>query len=209
MAMNNSNVDSYLNDGCGRCDKYQTPECKVHLWTDVLTALREVMRESGLTEEMKWGQPCYTLDGKNVVMMSTFRDYSFLSFFKGILLTDDDGVLELAGPNGRIARVLKFTAVDQVTKQREQIAKFVQQAIELERSGQKLPPGEGPEALPEELEERLDGDPMLRDAFDALTPGRQRSYVIHVSGAKASETRERRIDKCIPKILLGKGFNDR
>ncbi len=207
--MNNSSVDAYLLDGCGRCEHYQTPNCKVHLWTDALMALRALVLESGLAEEMKWGSPCYTLDGKNVLMIASFREYCCLSFFKGVLITDDNGLLQSPGPNSRHARLLKFTSVDEVTKHRESIVRLINQAVEVERSGQKVTTGDEPAALPAELEERLEGDAMLRDAFDALTPGRQRSYIIHISGAKQSETRERRVEQCVPKILIGKGFHDR
>ena len=208
-AINNTSVDSFLADGCGRCDRFQTPECKVHTWTAGLVALRDLLRSTDLTEEMKWGSPCYTLNGKNVVMITAFNDSFALSFHKGVLLTDPDGVLERPGPNSHAGRLLRFTSTDEVGPRRELAARFVQQAIELERSGAEVPARTKTEAMPPELRELLDTDGQVQAAFEALTPGRQRSYVLHVSGAKQSTTRSARAARCVPKILSGKGFNER
>lgn len=207
--MNNTSVDSYLRDGCGRCEHYRTPECKVHRWTDGLEALRELLLESGLVEEMKWGSPCYTLNGKNVVMLVSRREYCALSFFKGAALADGDGVLVSPGPNSRFARLLTFRSLEEVMERRLQAARLVQQAIELERAGTKVTPSDAPEPVPVELEQRLAADPELRRAFESLTPGRQRSHILYIAGAKQSETREKRIERCVPKIAAGKGFNER
>jgi uncharacterized protein YdeI (YjbR/CyaY-like superfamily) len=206
--MNTTGVDSYLRDGCGRCEHYQTPACKVLLWTEALVALRTLVRASGLEETMKWGSPCYTLDGKNVVMLVSFRESCGLSFFKGAALTDDDGILESAGPNSRHAGFVKCRSLADVTSRRTQIERLLTQAIALERAGVKIAKAP-PEPVPDELARRLAADPGLRAAFEALTPGRRRSHVLHVSGAKQSETRERRVEKCVPDILAGRGFNER
>ncbi len=206
--MNTGTVDSYLQDGCGRCDHYQTPQCKVHLWTPGLVALREVALASGLVETMKWGSPCYTLDGKNVAMLLAFRESFGFSFFKGAAMSDPEGVLESAGPNSNHGRYLKFRAVDEVNARRAQAAAYLDQAIALERAGVKTAPASRPD-VPAELEARLAADPALRAAYDALTPGRQRSHILHVSGAKATETRARRAEACAAVILAGKGFNER
>ncbi len=206
--MNTGTVDSYLQDGCGRCDHYQTPQCKVHLWTPGLVALREVALASGLVETMKWGSPCYTLDGKNVAMLLAFRESFGFSFFKGAAMSDPEGVLESAGPNSNHGRYLKFRAVDEVNARRAQAAAYLDQAIALERAGVKTAPAARPD-VPAELEARLAADPALRAAYDALTPGRQRSHILHVSGAKATETRARRAEACAAVILAGKGFNER
>ncbi len=206
--MNTGTVDSYLQDGCGRCDHYQTPQCKVHLWTPGLVALREVALASGLVETMKWGSPCYTLDGKNVAMLLAFRESFGFSFFKGAAMSDPEGVLESAGPNSNHGRYLKFRAVDEVNARRAQAAAYLDQAIALERAGVKTAPAARPD-VPAELEARLAADPALRAAYDALTPGRQRSHILHVSGAKATETRARRAEACAAIILAGKGFNER
>lgn len=207
--MNNSSVDSYLKDGCGRCNLFQTPQCKVLLWTDTLLTLREILNESELEETMKWGSPCYTLNGKNVIMLGSFRDACVLSFLKGSILEDPDGVLELPGPNSRIARIMKFQSLDEALERRPQIVSLVQKAIEAERLGLKVVTDNTDDPLPLELEERLDVDMELKEAFEALTPGRKRSFAIYVSGAKHTDTRKTRVERCIPKILEGKGFNER
>lgn len=207
--MNNSSVDSYLSEGCGRCEHFQTPHCKVHLWTDALRKLRELVLESGLEEEMKWGSPCYTLGGKNVVMLASTRHYCAISFLKGGAIKDEEGLLEKPGPNSRIARMVKFTSAQEVDDRRQHIVGFLKTAIELEKSGTKVELDHAPEPLPEELEERLEADLELKEAFEALTPGRRRSFVIFVSGAKQAATRHSRVEKCIPKIYSGKGYNER
>lgn len=207
--MNNTSVDSYLAEGCGRCDRFRMPSCKVHTWAEALAALRDLLRTSALTEEVKWGQPCYTLGGKNVVMIAAFDDSCALSFFKGILLTDPDGLLERPGPNSHAGRLFRFTSVEEVAARRALAAQFVEEAIALERSGARVPTRERSEPMPDELQEALDAHPRVQAAFDALTPGRRRSYVLHVSGAKQSKTRAARAERCIPKILAGKGFHER
>jgi len=204
-----TDVDAYFRDGCGRCEKYKTPECKVHLWTKPLAALRELLLSSGLEEELKWGSPTYTHNGKNVVMLVSFRDACALSFLKGAMLSDDDGLLESAGPNSRHVRQLRFRTSLDVRTRRKAIQGFLAEAIKLERLGVKVEKKVDAEPVPEELERRLMGDPSLRRAFEALTPGRRRSHVLHISGAKQSETRERRVEKCVPEILAGRGFNER
>jgi len=158
---------------------------------------------------MKWGCPCYTLDGKNVVMLTALRDRCGLSFFEGALLTDAHGLLERPGPNTRAARELPITSLDQVHAHREAIRAFLAQAIALEKQGAKVAVDAEPEPIPEELEARLAADAALRAAFDALTPGRQRSHILYVGGAKKPQTRVARAERCAAKILEGKGFNER
>lgn len=205
--MNNTSVESYLAEGCGRCEHYQTPQCKVHLWIEELLALREILRSSDLEETMKWGSPCYTFDGKNVAMMGSFRDYCSISFFKGVLLEDPEGVLEAPGPNSRHARLLKFRSLEDVERLASQALNFLNQAVEIQKKGLKVDAAEA-EPLPDELEARLLSEDGLWEAYEALTPGRQRSFILHVSGAKNPETRVRRAEKCVPKIWAGKGFNE-
>jgi uncharacterized protein YdeI (YjbR/CyaY-like superfamily) len=207
--INRTGVDAYLNDGCGRCEHYQTPACKVHLWTGELVALRTMLRATELSEEMKWGSPCYTLNGKNVVMIAAFREACALSFFKGAALVDDDGILEAAGPNSRIARLVKFRSPADVQARRAAVEKLVQQAIALERAGTKVDMPAAAEPVPDELQARFDVDPALQQAFVALTPGRRRSHILHIAGAKQAETRARRVDRCATDILAGRGFNER
>ncbi len=207
--MNDASVDSYLQDGCGRCDRYQTAECKVHRWTEALKLLRELVSESGLTEEMKWGSPCYTLNGKNVVAIASLNDFCALSFFKGAILKDELGVLEAPGPNSRHVRYLKFTSAEDVEARREVAVALIARAIQAERSGKKVAPPPAAEPMPDELQARLEADPALAAAFEALTPGRRRSHILYVSGAKQSKTRQDRAGRCRPKILAGKGYNER
>ncbi|MFZ5440094.1 MAG: YdeI/OmpD-associated family protein [Myxococcota bacterium] len=208
--MNTTSVDAYLRDGCGRCDKYQTPACKVHLWTKPLEALRALVKATGLVEEMKWGSPCYTLGGKNVVMLVSLKEYCAIQFFKGSLLEDPEALLESPGPNSQHVRLLKLRSAADITKHRAAVKRFLAQAIELEGAGVtvKKKPAASLE-LPEELARRLAAEPALGKAFEALTPGRQRSHVLHIAGAKQPETRERRVDRCAEDILAGRGFNER
>lgn len=207
--MNTTSVDAYLADGCGRCDLYQTPSCKVLRWTDILVALRALVNTTGLTEEMKWGSPCYTLDGANVLMVSALKEAACVSFFKGTLLSDTAGILESPGPNSQAYRLIKFTSLAELDAHREATIALVTQAIALERAGAKVTFAKAPEPVPAELQAILDADPALAAAFAALTPGRQRSHVIHVSGAKTTAARTSRAGKCAEKIREGKGFLDR
>jgi uncharacterized protein YdeI (YjbR/CyaY-like superfamily) len=207
--VNRESVDAYLRDGCGRCEHYRTAACKVLRWTDLLKALRALVLASGLTEEMKWGSPCYTLDGRNVAMVVSFKDCCALQFFKGAALVGDEGLLESPGPNSRFARFLKFRSFDEFVARRDAAQRLLAQAIELERAGTKVVPSPEPEPMPEELARRLGADEPLRHAFEALTPGRRRSHILHISGAKQTGTRERRVERCAEEILQGRGFNER
>lgn len=207
--MNTTDVDAYLRDGCGRCEHYQTPSCKVLLWTRPLVKLRELVLASGLEEAMKWGSPTYTLAGKNVLMIASYREHCALQFFKGALLTDAGGLLESPGPNSKHVRLIKFRSVADVESRTPLIQRLIKQAISLEASGAKVEVTVDSEPRPEELVRRLASDKVLRAAFEALTPGRRRSHVLHISSAKQAETRERRVDRCVVDILAGRGFNER
>ena len=177
-------------------------------WPKEVAALREVLLGCGLGEAIKWGKPCYMHDGTNIVLVQEFKDFVALMFFKGALLDDPDGVLEDQGPNTRSARRMCFTSVDEVTRSAGTIEAYVAQAIEAEQSGAEV--GPPPELeLVDELQDRLDEDPALAEAFHALTPGRQRGYNLHIAGAKQSKTRIARIEKHAPRILQGKGLHDR
>ena len=209
QTMNTTSADAYLQDGCGRCDRYRTPDCKVHLWTEPLQALRALLLATELTEEMKWGSPCYTLGGENVAMLTAFKERCALSFFQGALLSDAEGLLQAPGPNSRSVRLLPFTSAEQVHERRSSIGRFIDEATELRRSGARVAFHPTPEPIPEELRARLDADPEAAAAFEALTPGRRRSYALHVGGAMKSATRAARAERCVPRILSGKGFNER
>ena len=178
------------------------------LWPDEITALRPVLLGTGLTEELKWRSPCYSHDGKNIVIVQEMNDHLALMFFKGALLADPDGVLVDQGPNSRSARRIEFTSVDDVTRLAGTVAAYIDEAVKVEELGLKV--GPPPDlVLVEELQNRLDADPALKAAFEELTPGRRREYNLHISGAKQAKTREARIDKHAPKILEGKGLRDR
>ena len=205
----NPQVDTYLTKGCGRCDLYDTPHCKVNTWRDELIALRSILLGRDLEEEVKWKQPCYTYNGKNVAMISALKNYASLSFFKGSLLTDPQGVLVKPGKNSQAARLIRFTSAEDVHKQAEIIQSLVTQAIEVEKSGKRVQFKKNPEPMPIELRATLNADPALKAAFDGLTPGRQRGYILYFSAPKQSRTRYARIEKHRARILVGKGFHDR
>ncbi|MCB1305247.1 MAG: YdeI/OmpD-associated family protein [Leptospiraceae bacterium] len=202
-------VDDYLEIGCGRCKFGGTPDCKVHSWQAQLKSLRKIALESGLQEEIKWGVPCYTLDGQNVFTVAAFKDYCSVSFFKGALLKDPSSLLTKPGEDSQATRQLRVTDLAGIKKIQKQIKGFMKQAIELERSGKKIDFKAKDELVyPEELLAILKKDKELESAFEALTPGRKRSYILHIGGAKQSETRRSRVEKCRAKILAGKGFNE-
>lgn len=178
-------------------------------WQAEFAALREIILSSDLSEELKWGQPCYTLDGQNVVLMHGFKDYCALLFFKGALMKDPKSILVQQTENVQAARQVRFTSLDQITKLEKTLKSYVKNAIELEQSGAKVAFKKTAEfSFPEELERKMDEIPALRTAFEELTPGRQRGYLLHFSSAKQAKTRESRIDKCVQRILTGKGLDD-
>ncbi len=204
----NKSADNFFINGCGRCSLGGTPACKIHLWEQELDLLRQLILDSGLTEECKWGFPCYTYQSKNVVMLTAFKAYCGISFFKGSLLKDDANLLRKPGPNAHVARLFKFTSVHEIVQIEEAIRNYLKEAIDIEKSGKKTPPREATESIPEELEQQFEEDPIFREAFEALTPGRQRGYLIHFSQPKQSKTRTSRIEKSVPFILKGIGLND-
>ena len=208
MSFPNPLVDQFLVEGCMRCSLGATPACKVLLWTDILEFLRQLILETELQEERKWGVPTYTINGKNVVMLGVFKDSCVLSFIKGQFLPDPKGLLALPGPNSREGRILRFTQLNQAMELENDIRHFLQEAIQMERSGKKSETAPPPQVLPDELMQIFAEHAGLESAFFALTPGRQRGYLIHFSGAKQSPTRLSRIENCIPKIFEGKGMMD-
>ena len=204
----NPEVDKYLIDGCMRCKFGGTPECKVNNWQEELKALRMIVQDCGLTEELKWGVPCYTFQQSNVLIVSALKEYCAISFFKGVLLTDTHGILQKPGENSQSARVIKFTNVREIVEVEPILKTHIYEAIEVERANLKVKFKKNPEPIPEEFQQRLYEDPALKAAFESLTPGRQRGYILHFSQPKQSKTRESRIEKCIPKIFEGIGLND-
>jgi len=203
----NSNVDSYLEEGCGRCDLYQTPECKVHTWKAELPELRRIILSCGLKEEVKWGVPCYMVDGKNVFLLSAFKHFASINFFKGSLLDDPQGLLVKPGEHSQAGRFLKVTSADEVLAKEDAIRALILDAVQSEKEGKEVQ-FKTEHEVPEELQARLESDPLYREHFEALTPGRKRSYYIYIGGAKQSKTREARVEKCFEKIRMGKGWNE-
>ncbi|WP_442511118.1 DUF1801 domain-containing protein [Novipirellula sp. SH528] len=178
-------------------------------WQEELQALRTIVLDCQLTEEVKWRVPCYTFQGKNVLLVSSLKEYCALSFVKGALLKDTDNILCQPGENTRAARLIRFTNVGEIVDLEPVLKSYVHEAIELEKAGVKVDFQENRALeIPGELQAKFDERPAFKTALDALTPGRQRGYVLHFSSAKQSKTRVSRIESCVQKILDGKGIND-
>lgn len=178
-------------------------------WQKEYRELRKIALDCGLTEELKWGQPCYTLNGKNIVLIHGFKDYCAYLFHKGVLLSDTTSILIQQTENVQSARQVRFSDVKEIVKLSPTLKAYIHEAIEVEKAGLKVALKKTKEyPVPGELQEKLDNDPEFKAAFEALTPGRQRGYYLHFSQPKQSKTRTSRIEKCIPKIFEGKGYND-
>lgn len=177
-------------------------------WPDEITRIRPLLLDCGLDEQIKWGKPCYCLDDANIVLLQEFSEHLALMFFKGVLLDDPDEVLHAQGPNTHGPKRMRFTSVADVEELADTITAYVREAIAHEQAGTELPERPDEELAPE-LVERLAAHDDLAEAFYNLTPGRQREYNLHISGAKQATTRESRIDKITPRILAGKGLRDR
>jgi uncharacterized protein YdeI (YjbR/CyaY-like superfamily) len=205
----NPKVDLYITNGCGRCKYYSTAKCKVRNWQEELETLRQIAIDSGLTEELKWGVPCYTFNDTNIAMVSAFKDYCSLSFFKGALLKDTNNLLVKTSESMQSARFIKFTCSKEITEKSLILKSYIFQAIELEKAGLKVDFKKNLEPAPEELLAKFDENPALKKAFYALTTGRQRGYIIYFSQPKQSNTRVIRIEKYMQKIMNGEGLNDK
>lgn len=207
--MTGSEADIFFMEGCGRCALGGTPACKVHAWHDELALLREILLQSGLTETRKWGVACYMHGKHNVALLGALKACATLSFFKGALMHDPENLLHKPGENSQAVRYMKFTAAGQVKEQAGHIANYLKEAIKIEESGQKvvfMQPEE--QDMCEELAQALRDDAEMASAFQKLTPGRQRGYMLFFSGAKQAKTRMERIAKCRDRILQGKGMQD-
>ncbi|WP_250461011.1 YdeI/OmpD-associated family protein [Microbulbifer litoralis] len=179
-------------------------------WQKEYESLRRIALDSPLSEHLKWGKPCYSLDGKNVFLMHGFKDYCALLFMKGALLEDPDGILVAQTENTQSARQIRFTSSRQIEKMAPALKSYINQAIQVEKSGLTVDFKKTEDFnVPEEFQKKMKEDPELKSAFEALTPGRQRGYLLHFSAAKQSSTRTSRVEKCRQKILDGKGLNDR
>jgi len=192
-----------------RNPKADTYIAKLDAWRAELAKLREIAFSSPLAEDFKWGHPCYTLDGKNVVLIHGFKDYCALLFMKGALMRDPAGILIQQTENVQSGRQIRFTSLGQIAGMENVIKAYLQDAIEIEKAGLQVEKKTTADfEMPEEFQARLAGHPTLKSAFEALTPGRQRGYLLHFAGAKQSKTREARIEKHLPRILEGKGLDD-
>jgi uncharacterized protein YdeI (YjbR/CyaY-like superfamily) len=192
MKKMNPKVDGYLR--------------KAKKWQEEMTKLRRISLDSGLTEELKWGKPCYTFQKSNIVIIQGFKEFCALLFCKGALLRDPNGILKKFG--WQAARRIPFTNVLEIDEMEPILKAYICEAIDAEKAGLKVRLKKKPEPIPEELQDKLDEIPVLKAAFDGLTPGRQRGYILYFSAAKQSKTRASRVKKCMPQILKGKGLND-
>ncbi|HEX9151246.1 MAG TPA: YdeI family protein [Flavobacterium sp.] len=191
----NSKVDVYLG--------------KIEKWREEVEQLRRILLDCQLTEELKWGVPCYTFQKSNIVLIHVFKEYCALLFFKGALLKDTNGILVQQTDNTQAARQIRFTGVREIVEMESVIKAYIYEAIEVEKAGLKVDFKKTEEfVIPEEFQNKLKEIPALKTAFDTLTPGRQRAYILHFSAPKQSKTRESRVEKWMPQILNGKGLND-
>jgi len=196
MKSMNPKVDFYFR----KADKLQ----------EEITKLRMIVLDCGLTEELKWGVPCYTFQKSNIVLIHVFKEYCALLFFKGALLKDAKGILVQQTENVQAARQIRFTNVREIVKMKPVLKAYIYEAIEVEKAGLKVDFKKTTEfKIPEEFQNKLDEIPTLKTAFDALTLGRQRAYILYFSAPKQSTTRESRVEKCMRQILNGKGLNDK
>lgn len=191
-----------------RCKYGGTPNCKVNNWKKELETLRNIMLKSGLTEDLKWGVPCYTLNNKNIVIINAFKEYTCLAFFKGALLKDEKKILIKQGENSQSTRIIKFTNAQQITELEKTIKLYLQEAIEIEKSGKKVDAQNNHVPIPVELTDEFKKDSDFKNAFQNLNSGRQKGYIIYFSQPKNSATKLARIEKCKSDILNGIGLND-
>jgi uncharacterized protein YdeI (YjbR/CyaY-like superfamily) len=183
---------------------------KTKKWQEEFEKLRMIVLDCGLTEDLKWGVPCYRFQKANIVLIHGFKEYCALLFFKGVLLNDPNGILIQQTKNVQSGRQIRFTNVQEIVKMAPILKAYIYEAIEVEKAGLKVNFKKTAEfKIPEEFQKKLNKAPALKTAFKALTPGRQRAYIFHFSAPKQSKTRESRVEKYIPQILNGKGLDDR
>ncbi len=182
---------------------------KAEKWQEALEQLRKIVLECELTEELKWGVPCYTFQKSNIVLIHDFKEYCALLFMKGALLDNSKGLLIQQTENVQAARQIRFTNLREIVDNKAILKAYIYEAIEVEKAGLKVELKKTTEySIPEEFQQKLDESPNLKTAFEALTPGRQRAYLLHFAQPKQAKTREARVEKCIPQIMDGKGLND-
>lgn len=182
---------------------------KAKKWQEEFEKLRMIILDCQLTEELKWGKPCYTFEGKNIVILQGFKEYCALAFFKGVLLKDAKGILISPTENVQEGRQIRFTNAQEIVEMEPSLKAYIYEAIEVEKVGLKVILKKTSDfTIPEEFQKKLDEIPALKTAFEALTPGRQRGYIFYFTQPKQSKTRESRVEKCMQQILNGKGLND-
>ncbi len=191
----------------------QNPKVDVYFksvkkWYDELQMLRKIILDCSLTEELKWRVPCYTLQGSNIVIIGGFKEYCALTFVKGVLLKDSTGILLKPGESTQSARLIRFTRVQEIVNLEPVLKAYINEAIDVEKTGLKVIFKKTPEPVPEELQSKLDEIPALKTAWNVLTPGRQRAYILYFSAPKQSKSKQSRIENSMLKILAGKGIND-
>ncbi|MBK4216151.1 YdeI/OmpD-associated family protein [Paracoccus caeni] len=204
-----TDVEDFFTKGCGRCDRFDTPGCSTKIWSEGLSKLREICLSVDLQEEVRWGQPCYRHAGRNIAILGAYQDRFVIGFFNAALMKDPEDVLEKPGPNTQHADTIYFMERAQVATLEKTISAYLEEAKAYAEEGKKPQANTSTPDLPEELANALDNDPELAEAFHALTPGRQRSYVINLNGAKKPETRIARIEKFRDNIIDGKGASER
>lgn len=203
-----TDIEDYFAKGCDRCPRFATPECSTNLWRQGLAGLRQLCLQAGLVETVKWGHPVYMHAGRNIVVIGAFRADYCMTFFDAALMKDPEGILQKAGPNTQYAGVLRLNDNAQPVEMAPVILSYLAEAMFYAEKGIKPPKSDHALDLQDELIEAMDADPELAEAFHALTPGRQKSYVINLNGAKKPETRVARIAKFRSKILAGLGALD-
>lgn len=202
-------IEDYFTLGCGRCDRFATPDCSTRAWAAGLADLRRSCLAVGLSEHVKWGHPCYMHAGRNIVVMGALRGDFRLTFFNAALMKDPDGLLTRQGPNTRHPDCIRFTADEQVAERAEAISRYLAEAMAYADAGITAPRSTDERPLPEEMLEALDMDAELAEAFAALTLGRRNSYAVALASAKQPATRINRIVKFRDRIIAGKGANER
>lgn len=188
-----------------KVDKYIS---KTKKWQQEIEQLRMICLDCKLTEALKWGKPCYSFQENNIAIIQPFKKFCAFMFFKGVLLKDPEDILEKPGENSRIARRVSFASVEEIAEMEPILKSYIQEAIEVEKAGLEVEVEEKREPVPEELQQKFEENPDLKTAFNDLTPGRQRGYILYFSDAKQSKTRKRRVEKYVDKILDGKGLRE-
>lgn len=204
-----TNIEDYFSKGCGRCKRFETPDCSALLWKQGLSGLRQICLDLGLVETIKWGHPCYTHANQNIAILGAFRSNFRLSFFNAALMNDQEKVLEKQGPNSQYPSMISFSDNAQVSDRVVVIRSYLKEAMTYADAGIRPAKVETEIEMPDELIETLDSDPELAEAFHNLTPVRQRSYLFNLNSAKRSATRTSRIVKFRDKIIAGKGAMER